>query len=294
MDTNEHYRKIICNPYSWKYVSENLFSAAIDLCDLYQRRLAAERRYFRRQIKVKNKRLVAENKRLEAELEQLKAELEQLKTGKINDPDSELLSKGQSHLAGFATVGMSQDCSKGLTGIFSKSSFIFQGLSMVGSGKMMPCDDYPKNLKHYLHLLPVYMMLMGMAVEDLAKGIKVARKLKEDNTIVNRATLKILGINGHVAPDLIEGLGISLDDDEKKLLSDINEHLEWSGRYSAPSNQYKPVLSERIENMTLVEIEEEKVFEVLAGLYERLMDVFDMEAEDPFIKNLPWWECTRF
>jgi hypothetical protein len=258
MDAKESYRKVISNPWSWKFTSSGLFYAANDLCDLYQERLEAVRRNNRKWLKAENKRLEKEFEQSKAELEQLKTELEQVKAG-----EKSILSLGLKPI-------------------------IRQDFAMACPGKMMSCYDININLKPYLNLLPVYMMLMGMAIENLAKGIKVARVLKEDNTIIDGATLKKLGILGHTAPDLIKGLGISLKDDEKKLLDDINEHLEWSGRYSAPSNEGKPVLSETVEHMTIVEIENEKVFEVLACLYKRLEDIFDMETEDSFIKDLPW------
>ncbi|MFZ3148078.1 MAG: hypothetical protein WA137_03470 [Methanothrix sp.] len=47
-------------------------------------------------------------------------------------------------------------------------------------------------------------------------------------------------------------------------------------------------MSETVENMTIVEMEKEMVFEVLACLYKRLEDIFDMETDDSFIKDLPW------
>jgi hypothetical protein len=165
---------------------------------------------------------------------------------------------------------------------------IRQDFAIACPGKIMSCEDMNINSKPYLNLLPIYMMLMGMAIENLAKGIKVARVLKEDNTIVNGATLEKLGILGHTAPDLIKGLGISLEDDEKKLLDDINEHLQWSGRYSAPSYEGKHVLSETVEHMTIAEIYNKNVFEVLGCLYKRLKDIFDMETDDSSIKDLPW------
>lgn len=249
MNTKEYYRKVISNPYSWKYVSEDLFTAAKDLCDIYKERREGERDYFMKRLETGNKLFKAKLKKSETELDQLGSGIE---------------------------------------------SAICKYTPVTALGEIASCDDLYLNLKSYLHLLPIYMMLMGMAVEDLAKGITVARKLKEDNTIVDRATLKLLGVYGHSAPDLIEHLGIYLKDNEKKLLLDINEHLEWSGRYSAPSNENKLVLSETVWTMTPVEFDEEKVFEVLAGLYMQLLDIFDKEVEDPLIRDLPWLYCFHF
>ena len=166
---------------------------------------------------------------------------------------------------------------------------ISQDFPRTDYGKTIFYKPIGENLKCYVYILPVYMMLMGMAVENLAKGIKVARMLKEDNTIVSRATLREFEIYGHTTPDLIKSMGISLNDNEEKYLDDINEHLEWAGRYSAPAKEDKIVLPETVMDMTPAEFEEEKGFEILTGLYKRLMDIFDMEVMDPFLKGLRYY-----
>lgn len=143
MDAKESYRKVISNPWSWKNTSSGLFYAANDSCDLYQERLEAERRNYRKRLKAENKRLEKEFEQSKAELEQLITELEQVKAGK-----------------------------KSVLCLGLKS--IRQDFATACPGKMISCKDININSKTYLNLLPVYMMLMGMAIENLAKGIKVA------------------------------------------------------------------------------------------------------------------------
>lgn len=133
MDAKESYRKVISNPWSWKNTSSGLFYAANDLCDLYQERLEAERRNYRKLLKAENKRLEKEFEQSKAELEQLKSELEQVKAGKKS----------------ILCLGL--------------KSTIRQDFAMACPGKMISCEDININSKPYLNLLPVYMMLMGMA-----------------------------------------------------------------------------------------------------------------------------------
>lgn len=243
MDTKE-YRTRISDPWRWHFQSFRLFLAAKDLCDLYHERLEATRKNDKKRLNAGNKQLKKELEQTKADWEEYRKELEQVKAGKKSFLD---LKPIEPHYSCYRTT--------------------------------VSCEDLNINSKAYYHLLPVYMMVMGMAVENLAKGIKVARKLKEDNTIVSRATLKEFGIFGHTAPDLIEDLSIEYLKDEKELLYDINEYLLWKGRYSAPSNENKPDSTGITDNMTIVELDEENVFGVFAGLYMRLEDIFIMETK---------------
>lgn len=140
------------------------------------------------------------------------------------------------------------------------------------------------NIRSNTHILPVYLMLMGMAIEDLSKGIMVARKLKVDINIIDDATLDKLEILGHRAPALIKNLGISITDTEKRLLNDANEHLIWSGRYAAPAKWNRQIPHGMIMDMTQGEIKEEQSLETLMSLYKRLRDIYLKESVDPRIK----------
>lgn len=151
------------------------------------------------------------------------------------------------------------------------------------------CDIvYPFYTPSCLTIVSVYMMLMGMAIENMVKGIKVAKKFKDDPDIIDRATLKELEIFGHTAPDLIEELEIAVSDNEMNLLKDANEHLEWAGRYAAPSNASKQILPLPKSVMNLTPVEADEIFEILIALYDRLKDIFEKETSEPPIKD--WWE----
>jgi len=160
-------------------------------------------------------------------------------------------------------------------------------------GKSFYNNTEPVDYPHIPHkpptytIIPVFMMLMGMAIEDMAKGITVGRKLKEDHTIADRATLVILGINKHNAPDLIKDWDITKNEIQKAILNDANEFLIWSGRYPGPSNENKEILSATIMYKTQREIIEEECLETIIAIYNQLKDIWDKESSEPPIKD--WW-----
>ncbi len=157
-------------------------------------------------------------------------------------------------------------------------------------------DDYNCNAKSLqrlssnTHILPIFLMLMGMAIEDMAKCITVARKLKLNNDIINTATLKKLGVSGHCAPALINELGIKITPIEEALLNDANDHLIWAGRYAAPANENKQLSCDTIMYMTPGEIKKDKCLETLVQLYNRLKSIYLKEADEPQMKE---WLLSR-
>ena len=78
-----------------------------------------------------------------------------------------------------------------------------------------------------LDLLPVYMMLMAFALENLAKGILIAREPDR----VKEAILKRWEGDGHDLNELAEAAKLSLSSDEKRLLLNLSIHAVWMGRY---------------------------------------------------------------
>jgi hypothetical protein len=144
-----------------------------------------------------------------------------------------------------------------------------------------PKNNVPSNT----HIPPVFLMLIGMAIEDMAKGIIVARKLKANINIVDNATLKELDILGHCSPTLINKLGISITDTEKRLLKDANDHLIWAGRYAAPAKETHQISCDTIMHKTPGEIKEEMSLENLISLYHHLKIIYLKEAKDPLIED---------
>lgn len=79
-------------------------------------------------------------------------------------------------------------------------------------------------------LVPVYLMLAGLALENLAKAIGVSRKpeLAEPNSQGKIANL------GHIRRSLFARLEIDLADDEAELVDRLEPFVRWAGRYPTP------------------------------------------------------------
>ena len=76
---------------------------------------------------------------------------------------------------------------------------------------------------------PVYMLLVGLAIENLAKGIYVARHpsvCSSDNLPRELTT--------HKAIELLESLDVGLSQAEIGLLERIETFVLWAGRYPIP------------------------------------------------------------
>src|SRR5438128_5199933 len=76
---------------------------------------------------------------------------------------------------------------------------------------------------------PIYMLLVGLAIENLAKGIYVARNptaCSSDNLPRELTT--------HKAIELLESLDVSLSQAEVSLLERIETFVLWAGRYPIP------------------------------------------------------------
>jgi hypothetical protein len=78
-------------------------------------------------------------------------------------------------------------------------------------------------------LFEVYFLLVGFALENLAKGILVAR----DPTQVSGGKLKGL-IKSHNLIALINPCGTSCDDADREILGRLNRSVSWRGRYPIP------------------------------------------------------------
>lgn len=79
-------------------------------------------------------------------------------------------------------------------------------------------------------LPPVYMMLMAFALENLAKGILIAREPER----VKEAMLKQWEGGGHDLNELAKAAKLNLTKDEKRLLLNLSVHAVWMGRYPCP------------------------------------------------------------
>jgi hypothetical protein len=76
----------------------------------------------------------------------------------------------------------------------------------------------------------VYMLLVGLAVENLAKGICVA---SNPNIIKNDQFSG--GLKTHKLLDLLERGGVKLSQEESYLLERLETFINWAGRYPIPA-----------------------------------------------------------
>ena len=82
-------------------------------------------------------------------------------------------------------------------------------------------------------LWPSFMLLFGLALENLLKGIIVTKNPASFSQKI-RWSGKLKG--GHNIVGLCEEAGISISDEEKRLLEELTESIIWRGRYPVPKN----------------------------------------------------------
>lgn len=92
---------------------------------------------------------------------------------------------------------------------------------------------FPGTQTKRLAYIDSYMLLTGLAFENVIKGILIGR----DPTLVTKERIEsgILGRKGHGIEDGAKGI-ISLNAQELQLLKRIEEFLFWAGRYPLPLN----------------------------------------------------------
>ncbi len=83
-----------------------------------------------------------------------------------------------------------------------------------------------------IEMLPVYKFLVGLAIENLAKGIIMAR----DPERAAGLNLREWGKGGHDLPSLVDTAGVSVSDDERRLLSQLSRYVRGAGRYPVVMN----------------------------------------------------------
>ena len=80
-------------------------------------------------------------------------------------------------------------------------------------------------------LWPVYLQLAGLALENLAKGIAVAR---DPSLVAPDSKGRLVRKWGHINAALFSKLGIELDAEEAALVERLGVYVEWAGRYPVP------------------------------------------------------------
>lgn len=88
-----------------------------------------------------------------------------------------------------------------------------------------------------MEMLPVYKFLVGLAIENLAKGIIMARDPKR----AAGRKLREWGKGGHDLPSLVDTAGVSVSDDERRLLSQLSRYVRGAGRYPVAKDVEKEI-----------------------------------------------------
>ncbi|WP_173218117.1 hypothetical protein [Paenibacillus alba] len=95
-------------------------------------------------------------------------------------------------------------------------------------------EHEPVDLIEDTGVFKVYMLLAGLSLENVIKGLIISR----NPTIVTDEEVKFSG-SGHKLIELFRLVNISLNNDEIKFLELIEEFIMWAGRYSLPKkSQY--------------------------------------------------------
>jgi len=76
-------------------------------------------------------------------------------------------------------------------------------------------------------LTPVFMLLAGLTIENLVKGIRVSQESALDKKGKFR-------FNKHNLVNLLEQSSITLSDDERDLVERLTQYIQWGGRYPVP------------------------------------------------------------
>ncbi len=115
-----------------------------------------------------------------------------------------------------------------------------------------------------------YLLLMGFAVENALKGLRVA----EDPSLVTRHEIKpMLGRGGHGIKNGLERY-LSLDPDEVDVATRLEEFLVWAAKYSVPlkvsdlANAETKLLRTHISNDP----------DTLNGIFARLLELYPRSA----------------
>lgn len=91
---------------------------------------------------------------------------------------------------------------------------------------------------HDSQLYPVYLLLIGYAVENLIKGIIFS---KDPSLIDSNGKLSKAHTN-HNLVTLYKAAGLSPDQDTKDLLNGLGEYIVWRGRYAVTKERNKYVM----------------------------------------------------
>lgn len=123
----------------------------------------------------------------------------------------------------------------------------------------------------FLAYLKSFMLLTGMAIENLIKGILVGR----DPSLVDREVInnKLLPRGGHGISEGAKRV-ISVSNSEYELLRRLEEYLVWAGRYPMPLKSVVFFNSQTPDNLRSFSWVD---FELINKFYDRLAEILDSE-----------------
>lgn len=100
--------------------------------------------------------------------------------------------------------------------------------------------DELQNL-HNLEIIGCAMLLYGLSLENVAKGLIVKA---EPPAVVNGKLRKWSG-SGHNQRELLKEAGVTLSPQEEDLVTRLTDFVEWAGRYPIPKIVEKMCVSQR-------------------------------------------------
>jgi hypothetical protein len=92
-----------------------------------------------------------------------------------------------------------------------------------------PSSDRPK-IDFGIGLFPEYLWLAGLALENLMKGLCIAR----NPALVGGGQIENWGKAGHDLNALARKADLTLSDQEKEILGRLAEYVRWAGKYPLP------------------------------------------------------------
>jgi len=126
-------------------------------------------------------------------------------------------------------------------------------------------------------LFPVYTLLIGHALENIAKGLEIMEKTKHGSPQASSPNLTVssLGISDHETLKRLDRLKISLSPEERDAVQIAVDHVKWAGTYGVPK---KPGEHFASEDMPIVIKERRKYADALNPLFNRLCSEFREKA----------------
>ena len=145
------------------------------------------------------------------------------------------------------------------------------------------CEElnaFEEQLMKSCDLFPVYMMLMGYALENISKGLELMDRTKPGGDLAGCSNLTVKNLDfggkkGHRTLERMDRLEISLSQEEREAVKITDDHVIWAGKYGVPKS---PGQYQASEGMPTSIAEWRKYAEALRPLFDRLYEEFRVRA----------------